>query len=100
MPARVSCPAHRVEVPLDMGAFRDAVVHDRCPLGGCPLAPFERHQSYAASGPESMTTGRCEPTDGGCGAEWALWGDDEVAWFGREVALIDDWDDDDEVADL
>lgn len=95
-PTRVSCPAQPGEVPLDMAAFREAVARDRCPLGGCGLVPFERHQSYSASGPEATTTGRCDPAAGGCGAEWLLHGEAEVAWYGREVALHEDWPDDDD----
>lgn len=89
----LSCPQCPEPAGLDLVEFRDAVVHDRCPLSGCALEPCSRTTGLLEAGRTlEETTGRCDPSGGGCGAEWALHGANEVAWYGREVSVDFDWD--------
>lgn len=102
MNERLRCPSHPAEVPMDMPRFREEVEHDRCPLSGCALVPWPRVTGIDAAGqPVEETTGRCDPEGGGCGGEWAPHGAAEVAWYGREIVFLEDWDDEPapEVAD-
>lgn len=97
MAERLTCPSQPSEVEIDQLRFVEDVSHDRCPLSGCVLQPFERATGRGDDGRTVVTTtGRCDPTAGGCGAEWMPYGSDEVAWYGREVTLHVDWPDDDE----
>jgi hypothetical protein len=98
---RLTCPRQPVEVPVDQARFAVDVAHDRCPLSGCGLVPFERTSGRTFDGrPVRETTGRCDPLGGGCGVEWLPYGSDEVCWLGREVVLHEDWPEDAEgVAD-
>jgi hypothetical protein len=85
----LSCPRSG-EVNFDAAAFREAVDAECCPLSGCQLEPWTRAMGRHEDGSiNEPTVGRCEQ---GCGAEWTQHGDDEVAWYGRQIVLHEDDD--------